>query len=75
MSRFSEVKVIREFINSGITYGIYSANFNGEQSIFIRNDNSVGVVTFLKGEPSSKCISTIRDDVKQELFSTLKEIL
>lgn len=72
MSRISNVNVVREFTNDNVTSGIYSADFKGEQMIFIRNGDSVGAVQFYLGEPATKCISIIRDDVKQELFESLK---
>ena len=74
MSRISDIKVIKEFINDDITYGVYSVNFNGEQKIFIRNGESVGVITFKFDEPATNCICTIRNDVKEELFLALKKI-
>jgi len=71
MSRINNVKVVREFTNNEVTYGVYSADFKGDQMIFIRNGDSVGAVQFYLGEPASKCVSIIRDDVKQELFEAL----
>ncbi len=71
MSKISKVVTIREFINDGITYGVYSLDFNGEQKIFIRNGDSVGVVSHLFGEPANKCVCIIRDDFKQEFLAAL----
>ena len=72
MSKISEIKIIREFENERGTYGIYSVMFNGKQEIFIRNENSIATVQHYRGEPASKCIGELRDDVKQE-FILLRE--
>ena len=71
MGRFSEVQIISEFTNNGITYGVYSAKFNGEQEIFIRNGESIGLISHLFNEPASKCVHEIRDDVKRELLESI----
>ena len=71
MSRISNVKVVKEFISECIAHGVYLLDFNGEQKIFIRNGESVGAVQFYLNEPASKCISIIRDDVKQEFFEAI----
>ena len=64
----SSVKIIYEFTNDSRTCGCYSVIFNGEKKVFIRNDNSVGVVSHYLGKPAGQCVSEIRDDVKQEFF-------
>jgi hypothetical protein len=74
LSKISEINIIREFKNGKNTYGIYSVAFNEKQEIFIKNEDSVGAVQHYWGEPASKCISEIRDDVKQEFLSKLEEI-
>jgi len=72
MNRFSEVQIISEFTKNEITYGVYSAKFKGEQEIFIRNGDSMGVISFLVNEPANKCVHEIRDDVKQELLESIQ---
>lgn len=70
--RIQGINIIKEFTSENITYGIYSVIFKGEQKVFIRNGNSIGVVVHYFGEPASKCISEIRDDIKEEFLSKLK---
>lgn len=74
MNRITSIKVIEEFSSkdSGIIYGTYYVTFNGEQKVFIRNNNSVGAVTYYLGELPMKCVSQIRDDVEQEFLDALK---
>lgn len=72
MNRIKNINTIKEFTNENITYGVYSVIFNGEHKIFIRNGNSIGAVVHYSGEPVSKCVSEIRNDVKEEFLSKLK---
>jgi len=72
-NKITEVSTLQEFTNDDITYGSYLVKFNGEFKVFIRNGNSVGVVVYYKNEPASKCVSEIRDDVKEELFTFLQK--
>jgi hypothetical protein len=72
MDIISEIQKITEFINNNITYGIYKVIIKGEQEFFIRNGNSVGVITFFFNKPADKCISIIRDDIKEEFLSKLQ---
>jgi hypothetical protein len=72
LSKISDINVIREFKNDINTYGVYSVIFNGKQEIFIRNGNSIGAVQHYLGEWASKCVSEIRDDVKQEFLERLE---
>ena len=71
MNRFSDVKIVEEFENNGTKYGIYWANFKNKHYLFIRNGNSVGVVTHIFGKKANDCVSIIRDDVCKELFEIL----
>lgn len=71
MDKIQNIDTINEFTNENITYGVYSVMFNGEQKIFIRNGNSIGAVVHRLGEPASKCVSEIRNDVKEEFLSKL----
>jgi hypothetical protein len=74
LSKIGDINIIREFKNDKNTYGIYSVVFNGKQEIFIKNGNSIGAVQHYLGETASKCVSEIRDDVKQEFLNKLKEV-
>lgn len=74
MGNFSNLEVISEFTGeSGITYGVYSVVFRGTPKIFIRNGSSIGVVAFLLGEPVTKCISEVKEDIRKEFLDFLKE--
>lgn len=68
-----DIKVVKEFTNDGRTYGVYDVLLNDTRYILIRNHDSVGAVQFHYGEPASKCIDIIRDDVKIEFFSKLHQ--
>ena len=74
MNNITEITIIKEFTNDGIIYGVYSAIINGVQEIFVRNGNSVGMITFFIGEPVTKCTSLIKKDAKEEFFRKLKEV-
>lgn len=71
MSKISGINTIREFKNEDLFYGVYSLTFNGKQEVFIRNGDSVGIVIHYLGETASKCVSEIRDDVRQDFLSKL----
>lgn len=72
MNRVRDIQIINEFsINSGLTYGIYSLMFKDERKVFIKNGDSIGVISHLLGEPASKCVNEIREDVKQEFLECL----
>ena len=73
MGNFSNLEVISEFTNNEITYGIYGVKFKGTSKIFIRNGKSIGVVAFMFGEPATKCISEIREDIREEFLNFLKQ--
>lgn len=77
MNRFGEINVLEEFKNTnGEVYGIYWVDFKGKKKLFVRNGDSVSVVSVVArmlGEPSDKALYTIRDDVKTELFKKLEE--
>lgn len=74
MSKIGKIDVIREFGSDDKIYGIYSVMFNDKQEIFIKNGDSIGTVQHYLGVPAGKCVSEIRDDVKEEFLSKLKEI-
>ena len=76
MNRFGPITIIREFTNNEIPYGIYSVTFNGEDEkqdlVLIRNNNSIGTVTFLHDHPASDCVLEVRNDVKREFLTALQ---
>ena len=47
--RITSVNTVREFVNSGVTYGVYSVTMNEKQEIFIRNGDSIGQFVFILG--------------------------
>jgi len=76
MNRISNINIIKEFksalsLNKDMVYGVYSVIFNGKQEIFIKNGDSIGAVQHYLGESAGKCVSEIRDDVKQEFLDIL----
>ena len=71
LDRIQDINIIKEFSSEHGTFGVYSVIFNGEQKIFIRNGNSIGAVVHYVGEPVSKCVSEIRNDVKEEFLGKL----
>lgn len=74
MMTIDKVIKIQEFMNDGVIYGAYSVTSNNKQYIFIRNNNSIGVINFYLGEPVTKCISEIRDDVRDSFLALLKSV-
>ena len=71
MSRIANLQVLSRYTNNDKTYGIYWAEFKGEKHLFIQNDNSWGVVSHWLGEPVTKCINIIRQDVVDELKAAI----
>lgn len=73
VSKISNINKIREHKNDGKIYGVYSLDFNGEQKVFIRNGDSVGVVTHLLEKSANECVSLIREDVKKEFLEKINQ--
>lgn len=73
MGNFDNLEIVEEFTNNGRVYGIYIANFQGKRKIFIRNNDSIGVVYYYYDKPAGKCVSEIRDDVKKEFLHYLNQ--
>jgi len=74
--RITDIQIIYEFTNKEYqtTNGAYLLDFKGEQMLFIRNNNSVGVVAHYLDRLASECVSIIRKDVKEEFFAELNKI-
>ncbi len=72
MKKIGEITVIREFKHGGSTFGVYLVTVQGEEKIFIRNGDSIGVICHYWEKPANECISLIRDDVKQEFLKALE---
>jgi hypothetical protein len=68
------IEVIYEFHNedTNTTNGVYRVKLNGKPHIFIRNNNSVGVVCHFLGKSASECVGIIRDDIKNEFLSKVR---
>ena len=79
MNKITDLEIIEHFYNKELdmTCGVYKAMIKGEDNIkiFIRNNNSVSVVSFLFGEPSHKCLLTVNNNISKELIETVDEIL
>ena len=71
MSNFTNINIIREFVNSGIACGVYDVVFEGKQEIFIRNGKSIGAICHYLDRPASQCVSEIRENVKEEFLECL----
>ena len=71
MSKINGVAKIYEFTNDGNTYGCYIVMFNGATKLFVRNGDSIGVVTHPYNEPATKCVGVVRDDVAEEFLAML----
>jgi hypothetical protein len=70
------LQTIYEFYNMDFdkVCGLYHVELdNGSKHYFLRNDKSVGAIKHCYGEPASKCVLIIRDDVKLEFFNILKK--
>ncbi|MDD4402898.1 MAG: hypothetical protein PHI24_13890 [Desulfitobacteriaceae bacterium] len=65
MGNINSVKVIKETSDDS---GIYLVDFNGELKVFVKNGDSVGVIT------CNKCVAIIRDNVKEEFLNKLTEL-
>ena len=62
------IKTINEFNNDGVVYGIYEVEFKGKKETFVRNGNSIGVITFYLGGRVDECVSIVRGDVAEEFL-------
>ena len=75
MSKINNVEIIYEFTNNDMntTCGVYKVMFDRKEKVFIRNDDSVGVVAHYLGKPASKCVSIICDNVRDEFLEFLEK--
>ena len=73
MSRIKNIKVIQEFTNNNITHGVYTLMFREDSLVFIRNGDSIGVVSYFRNRPANECVSIITDDLKQEFLYLLEQ--
>jgi hypothetical protein len=73
MTKIDNVKVIKEFTNDDITYGIYEVEINQKREFLIRNGDSVGAIQFFYGKPAPQCVAEIREDVKSDFLKVLTE--
>ena len=70
--RITDLEIIYHFHGK---YGVYKAKFRGDIKVFVRNENSVGVVSHQINEPVSKCLLTVCDDVRDELLELVETTL
>ena len=73
MNRITDVQILERFNSNldGKVYGIYWAKFNGEGKLFVENNDTIAAVTHSLGEPATKCLAFIRDDVAEELKNAI----
>lgn len=71
----TNLRIIKHFTNEGGTYGIYECDLNGKKSVFVRNDKSVGIVTFYVDKCVKDCLPLVRKDVADELIKAVDELL
>jgi len=64
----------RQFSTDGFTCGVYSVVIDDKPKIFIRNGNSIGVVSHFLNEPIKKCVSEISKEVKKKFLITLEKL-
>lgn len=48
MGNFDNLEIIEEFTSDDRVYGVYVVNFKNKRKIFVRNNNSIGVVSYYK---------------------------
>lgn len=74
MDKIQNVKVIQHFYNKPMdtTRGIYDCVICEEQTVLVRKDNDVYAIQHYSEKPE---LMRIRDDVRDELFSKLEQIL
>ena len=72
--RITDLRII-QYGKSGIegtVNGVYECLFNGKKKVFIQHGEMIGVVNFYYGEPLSKCIPLVCDDVAEELIKAVE---
>jgi len=74
MSVLSNVKIINHFAHNGDNYGEYTADYEGKTRLFIQNGNSVAILCHKLYISASKCLDTVRDDVRDELTTKVAKI-
>ncbi|MGJ0846502.1 hypothetical protein ACR77J_07430 [Tissierella praeacuta] len=74
MDKINNIKVIQHFYNKPMntTRGIYDCVICGKQEVLVRKDNDVYGIQHLLEKPE---LMRVREDVRDELFSKLKQIL
>ena len=73
MSRITDLVVLQRFTSNidHKVYGFYWCKFNGTKKLIVQNGDSWGAVSHWMGEPVTKCINVIRQDVIDELLTLL----
>lgn len=77
MFDIKNITVIQEFENDETVCGVYLvqaiSSYGNEKKVFIRHGNSVSAITYYHDEPSFKCISEIRPDVRDDFLKRLSD--
>jgi len=68
MKKLSNVEIINHFINCGIEYGAYVAEYHGRKTVFIHNGDSVASVAYFVGESAMECLVIVKPSIKKELL-------
>lgn len=76
MKKITDVQILERFNSNldGKIYGIYWAKFYGEGKLFVENNDTIAVVSHGLGEPATKCLVLIRQDVADELKACIREL-
>ena len=72
--RFSDIKILEEFINEGVTYGYYWVKFKGKNELLIRTGNKIAAACHSVGESPTKCMNAVRSDFEKEFLEALDSI-
>jgi len=75
MGVIKNIETIYEWTNRDLDHhcGLYRVTLKSSDTTytFIKNADSVGVISHYVGRPANKCVDIIRDDVKQEFLDLI----
>lgn len=71
---FKDIKIIREFVEDGVVYGIYCALLNDTIHVFVANGKSFGAIVHYLNEPVYKCLAEMTEESKEIFFKELEKI-
>lgn len=77
MGVIKNIETIYEWTNKELnhTCGLYRVTLKSSDItyIFIKNADSVGVISHCVGRPANECVDIIRNDVRQEFLDLIRE--